>query len=261
MSRKVPSVEEYAKKINTAWKKTVDDLLETARLCAEAQKKLKLKERTALKEQLPFGDEAFSMYVKIGSDSWFYKDAIKVKLPASYSSMYELARWPRELREAAVEKGVLHPGATRAKLEQFKEEQTESGSASPAKEKSRQSPAAVKGASQTKSQVPSQPEDQDAALRQDEPGVEGQEQVDEPEETWEQFGQHEGSSNAVDQARETLRNTISEASRHLGGVETRIDHLRQLVGHYPEFKKNNYLQVFCDRLDSSGGRSRCLNLP
>ena len=138
---------------------------------------MKPEERKALKEKLPFGDEAFSMYVKIGSDSWFYGDAIKVKLPASYSSMYELARWSAQLRKAAVETGVPYPGATRAKLKQFKEEQTESGSASSPKQKSRQSPAAVKGASQTKSQPPTKHKEQDAALED-----EGEERADEGQE-------------------------------------------------------------------------------
>ena len=190
MRTKVLSVEEYAKKIKAAWSKSVTDILETAKLCAEAQEKLTAKERKALKEKLPFGDEAFSMYVKIGSDPWFRGDEIKAKLPASYSSMYELARWSAQLREAAVETGVLYPGATRAKLEQFKEEQTESGSASPPKQKSRQSPAAVKGAGETKSQPPTKHEEQDAASEdegREERADEGQEErVDELEEACEQ---------------------------------------------------------------------------
>ena len=39
MRTKVLSVEEYAKKIKAAWIKSVTDILETARLCAEAQEK------------------------------------------------------------------------------------------------------------------------------------------------------------------------------------------------------------------------------
>ena len=68
MTRKVPvlTVEDYVKKITVSWRKSVSEILETARLCADANKHLQPKERKELQERLPFGQAAFSMYVKVG---------------------------------------------------------------------------------------------------------------------------------------------------------------------------------------------------
>ena len=35
------TIQDYAKAINSSWHKTTDSVLETARLCAEAEKKLR----------------------------------------------------------------------------------------------------------------------------------------------------------------------------------------------------------------------------
>ena len=132
MTRKVPvlAVEDYVKKITVSWRKSVSDILETARLCADARKHLQPKERKELQERLPFGEAAFSMYVKVGSDPWFYDKSVQAHLPPSYSSMYVIALWPVKWREAAIESGALNPGVTRAELEKFGEDQTQVGSPS-----------------------------------------------------------------------------------------------------------------------------------
>ena len=126
MSARVLNLEEYAKKIKACWRRSVEAILQTAKLCAEADEKLNANEKKTLKEHLPFGAACFSMYVQIGSDPWFDEKENTAKLPASYSTMYCVTGWSPELREAAIKNGVLHPGATRAELVQFKEEQTES---------------------------------------------------------------------------------------------------------------------------------------
>lgn len=59
-------VKEYAKSINGSWRKSTDSVIETAKLCAEADKKLKASEKTKLFEVLTFNKATFSKLPKIG---------------------------------------------------------------------------------------------------------------------------------------------------------------------------------------------------
>ena len=59
----------YATAISAAWNKSVDNILEAAKLCAEADKELSASEKAELFEQLPFEAPTFSRLVKIGNDT------------------------------------------------------------------------------------------------------------------------------------------------------------------------------------------------
>jgi tellurite resistance protein len=48
-------IKEYAKSINASWRKSTDSVIETARLCAEADKKFKASEKTKLLEVVENG--------------------------------------------------------------------------------------------------------------------------------------------------------------------------------------------------------------
>jgi hypothetical protein len=54
------TIQEYAKAINSSWHKTTDSVLETARLCAEANKKFGAEPRKELIKELDFSSAAFS---------------------------------------------------------------------------------------------------------------------------------------------------------------------------------------------------------
>ena len=62
----IRSIADYAKQINTCWRKTTDSVLETAALCAEAAKSLGEDDKKALVKKLDFSPAAFSKLVKIG---------------------------------------------------------------------------------------------------------------------------------------------------------------------------------------------------
>ena len=72
------TIQDYAKAINSSWHKTTDSVLETARLCAEAEKKLRPEEKNKLFKDLDFNKATFSKLAKIGSQPRLQTDAVKV---------------------------------------------------------------------------------------------------------------------------------------------------------------------------------------
>jgi len=108
---------EYADKINVSWRKTTESVLETARLCADANKDLKSKDRARLIKQLAFNAATFSKLVKIGSKYQLQSDPLKSLLPPSYSIVYEVAKLNEGDLQVAVTEGVINPGMTRRDLD------------------------------------------------------------------------------------------------------------------------------------------------
>jgi len=108
---------EYADKINVSWRKTTESVLETARLCADANKDLKSKDRARLIKQLAFNAATFSKLVKIGSKYQLQSDPLKSLLPPSYSIVYEVAKLNEGDLQVAMTEGVINPGMTRRDLD------------------------------------------------------------------------------------------------------------------------------------------------
>jgi len=108
------TVQDYAKAINTSWQKTTDSVLETARLCAEAEKKLRSAERTKLFNVLVFNKSTFSKLVKIGSQQHLREDNIKHRLPPNYTVVYEIAKLSADDVRLAISEGVISPSMTRS---------------------------------------------------------------------------------------------------------------------------------------------------
>ena len=108
---------EYADKINASWRKTTESILETARLCADANKDLKSKDRARLIKQLAFNAATFSKLVKIGSKYQLQSDPVKSLLPPSYSIVYEVAKLNEGDLQVAITEGVINPGMTRRDLD------------------------------------------------------------------------------------------------------------------------------------------------
>ena len=108
---------EYADKINASWRKTTESVLETARLCADANKDLKSKDRARLIKQLAFNAATFSKLVKIGSKYQLQSDPLKSLLPPSYSIVYEVAKLNEGDLQVAITEGVINPGMTRRDLD------------------------------------------------------------------------------------------------------------------------------------------------
>lgn len=65
----VSSVANYASEISANWKRSVDALMNIARLCAEASARLTARQKSELMARLPFGEVTFSKFVQIGADT------------------------------------------------------------------------------------------------------------------------------------------------------------------------------------------------
>jgi hypothetical protein len=107
---------EYVTSINASWRKTTESVLETARLCAEAQSGLRSKDRAKLIKQLDFNAATFSKLVKIGSREQLQNEPVKSLLPPSYSIVYEVAKLNEGDLQVAIKDGVINPGMTRSEL-------------------------------------------------------------------------------------------------------------------------------------------------
>ena len=80
------TIQDRATAINTSWHKTTDSVLETAKLCADADNKLCPVEKNKLFKELDFNKATFSKLVKIGSQQHL-KD-VKRFLPPNYTVVY-----------------------------------------------------------------------------------------------------------------------------------------------------------------------------
>lgn len=112
-------VKEYAKSINASWRKSTDSVIETAKLCAEADKKLKPSEKTKLFDVLAFNKATFSKLAKIGGHSHLLSQDVRPSLPPSYTILYEVAKLSEEDLKLAIKERVINPNMTRADLERW----------------------------------------------------------------------------------------------------------------------------------------------
>ena len=110
------SVSEYARAINASWQKTTDGILETARLCAEADKKLEAKKKKDLIEKLYFSSATFSKLVTIGQTSQLQPPEVKSLLPPNYTIVYQVAKLSADELGTAIEAGIITPKMSRADL-------------------------------------------------------------------------------------------------------------------------------------------------
>lgn len=109
----------YANSINDSWRKSTDSVIDTARLCAEADKKLKTADQSKLFPVLVFNKSTFSKLAKIGSNEQLLSKDLRPSLPPSYSILYELAKLPEEDLKLAIKERVINPNMTRADLERW----------------------------------------------------------------------------------------------------------------------------------------------
>jgi hypothetical protein len=112
------TVQDYAKAINSSWRKTTDSVLETARLCAEADKNLP-RDKSKFFKELEFSKAAFSKLVKIGSHPQLQSEPVKSLLPPNYSIVYEVAKLPDDDLRVAVKDGIITPRMTRGDLDDW----------------------------------------------------------------------------------------------------------------------------------------------
>ena len=114
------TIQDYAKAINSSWHKTTDNVLETARLCAEANKKFARAEpKKELIKKLDFNSATFSKLATIGQDPRLQAAPVKALLPPNYSIVYRVAKLSAEALDQAIKDGVIAPAMTRAELDDW----------------------------------------------------------------------------------------------------------------------------------------------
>ena len=104
---KKQSVSWYQKEITKAWHKTVEGILETASLVAEAEERLDPPEWEQLKNGLPFADSVRSMMLGIGRTNRFGPRRIQKLLPANYNILYEYSTLDNAEWSMAVDEGIV----------------------------------------------------------------------------------------------------------------------------------------------------------
>ena len=107
-------VEELSSRIVACWHKTTAAILELARACADADQQLAGPAKQALIAKLPFDRATFSKLVKIGSDPRLA--TIALRLPQSFSTLYELSKFGDVQLAAAIKSGAVHPAVTRSEI-------------------------------------------------------------------------------------------------------------------------------------------------
>ncbi len=120
MTKELTPVTKYTERIQISWHKTVDSILQTGRLCAEANSSLSPSQKKQLFARLPFGESTFSKLAKIGVQSRLQEDPVRQLLPPNFTIIYEVTQFSDEQLKSAVDEGVLSPESSRAVLERWR---------------------------------------------------------------------------------------------------------------------------------------------
>ena len=107
-------VEDFASRIMKCWHRTTEGILELARVCADADQQLAGPAKQALIATLPFDRATFSKLVRIGNDPRLA--TIALRLPQSFSTLYELSKFDDIQFAAAIKSGAVHPAVTRSQI-------------------------------------------------------------------------------------------------------------------------------------------------
>lgn len=106
----------YVPQICRSWTKSTEGVLETASICAMAQKALPADELDALRSRLPFDSSTFSKLAKVGRDDRFRSPEVKRLLPSKFSVAYELSKLSDGNFQKLIDEGKLTPELKRADL-------------------------------------------------------------------------------------------------------------------------------------------------
>jgi len=129
MPKKQP-VSYYQREITKAWNKTVEGILETASLVAEAEDRLDPPEWEQLKDRLPFGDSVRSFMLGIGKSNRFRTRKIQKLLPANYNILYEYSTFDNAEWSMAVDEGIVDTDVSTTEVRKWKQNVRLGGSSS-----------------------------------------------------------------------------------------------------------------------------------
>jgi Protein of unknown function (DUF3102) len=103
---------EHVRRITAAWQKTVANIIETGRLLIEAKDDIGFGGfQEMIRTELPFGPGTAQRLMQIAEDRVLSNAAHAPLLPASWMTLYELAKLPKHGidLQILVEEGAIHP--------------------------------------------------------------------------------------------------------------------------------------------------------
>ena len=121
-------VDAYQRKIRTAWQKTIDGILETASLIADANETLNTQEWNQLVQDLPFGDSVRSMMLGIGNTKRFNSQRIQKLLPPNYNILYEYSTLDNDEWKQAIRDGIVDTDVSTIEVRKYKQNMRLGGS-------------------------------------------------------------------------------------------------------------------------------------
>jgi hypothetical protein len=111
---------QWAARISTAFRKSVEAILEQGRLLIAAKDDLDYGDFTAMVENdLPFGARTAQMLMAIAADARLSEPNIYSLLPPSWTTLYALTRLPNEAFNRGIAEGVIRPDMIRADMERL----------------------------------------------------------------------------------------------------------------------------------------------
>ena len=113
------SVASYAELIGESWRRSVEAIMEVARLCVEASERLSPQERRELVDKLPFSGTVLSKLIKIGKNERLQAPEVQRLLPPNYTIIYSLAGLHKYDLNRAIAERVVGPDMRRIDLEKW----------------------------------------------------------------------------------------------------------------------------------------------
>jgi hypothetical protein len=113
------SPEQWAKLITERYKQTIRAFLETGRALIQAKKALGHGKFTAMVETLPFGQRTAERLIAIASNPVLSNPTHVSRLPASWGTLYQLAKLPKQTLLERLEDGTINPALERSEAEQW----------------------------------------------------------------------------------------------------------------------------------------------
>lgn len=110
----------YRDEICRGWVKSVQSILDLCKTCAEAYDKLGPHGFHKLTEQVPFSASKLSILCAIGRDERLHKKPVLRRLPACYSTMYQVHLLNDDELNTAVDSGLLQPDVKREHIEKLR---------------------------------------------------------------------------------------------------------------------------------------------
>lgn len=110
----IAAAQDWADRIGTAWRKSVEAIFETGRLIAQAKDALPHGEFTAMIEtQLPFGASTAQRLMMVARDERLTNPAHVQHLPPSWGTLYELTKLDDDTLTRRIKEGTIRPDMQR----------------------------------------------------------------------------------------------------------------------------------------------------